>query len=255
VCLFIEQRWGFERLAALLHQFDGKVMTPAAIQATFKISPEEFDKEFNTFVRARYSTLLASMREWEDRYSQARKAMQAEQWSDVIEPAKRAAELYPEHVGPGSPNLLLARALDKLGRRPEAIAAIESYYKGGGWDPDALRELARWLDETGRGPEATGIMETLNYADPFNADQHAQLGERLLAAERAEDSLREFQALRSLREHDQAQSLFGSARALRLLGDRAGSRRYVLDALAVAPHYRPAQEFLLQLIEERTKNE
>jgi cellulose synthase operon protein C len=255
VCLFIEQRWGFERLAALLHQFDGKVTTPAAIQAIFKIAPEDFDREFNTFVRGRYETLLAGMREWEERYQVARKAMQAEQWSEVIEPATRAAELYPEHVGPGSPNLFLARALDKLGRRPEAIAAIESYYKAGGWDPDALRELARWLDESGRGAESTAIMETLNYADPLNADQHAQLGERLLAAERAEDSLREFQALRALREHDQAQALFGSARALRLLGDRAGSRRYVLDALAVAPHYRPAQEFLLQLIEERTKNE
>lgn len=255
VCLFIEQRWGFERLAALLHQFDGKATTPAAIQATFKISPEEFDKEFNTFVRSRFGTLLAGMREFEERYQAARKAMQAEQWSDVIEPAKRAAALYPEHVGPGSPNLLLARAFDKLGQRPEAIAAMETYRNAGGWDPDALRELARWLDESGRGPDATAILETLNYADPLNADQHAQLGERLLASERAEESLREFQALRSLREHDQAQALFGSARALRLLGDGAGSRRHVLDALAVAPHYRPAQEFLLQIIEERTKNE
>ena len=80
----------------------------------------------------------------------ARKAIQSEQWNDAIEPAQRAAELYPEHVGPGSPNLLLARALDKLGRRAEAIAAVEAYRKAGGWDPTALRELARWLDEAGR---------------------------------------------------------------------------------------------------------
>ena len=43
----------------------------------------------------------------------------------------------------------------------------------------------------------------------------------------------------------------------RLAGGQLGvaRRRSVLDALAIAPHYKPAQEFLLQTIEERTKNE
>ena len=40
---------------------------------------------------------------------------------------------------------------------------------------------------------------------------------------------------------------FGAARALYALGDRAASRRNVLDALAAAPHYKPAQEFLLKI--------
>ena len=50
-------------------------------------------------------------------------------------------------------------------------------------------------------------------------------------------------------------TLFGAARALYVLGDRAASRRHVLDALVAAPHYKPAQEFLLKIVEERTKNE
>ena len=63
ICLFIEQRWGFEQLAALLRQFtrddDG-----AAVEATFKMSAEEFDKEFDAFVRARYAPILADLGEW-----------------------------------------------------------------------------------------------------------------------------------------------------------------------------------------------
>lgn len=256
VCLFIEQRWGFEKLSTLLHQFDrANVTTAAAVQATFKMAPADFDKEFDAFLHSRYGALLAGLKEWEAQYQAARKAIQSEQWNDAVTSAKRAVELYPEHVGPGSPSLLLARALDKLGRRPEAIAAIEAYRNAGGWDPGALRELAHWLDEVGRKNDATAVLQALNYSDPLNADQHAQLGERLLTENRAEDSLREFRVLLALRDHDQAQALFGAARALYALGDRAASRRHVLDALAAAPHYKPAQEFLLQIVEERTKNE
>ncbi len=256
ICLFVEQRWGFERLSTLLHQFDrANVTTAAAVQTTFKMAPADFDKEFDAFLQSRYGAVLAGMEEWQTQYAAARKAIQAEQWNDAIAPAKRAAELYPEHVGPGSPNLLLARALDKLGRRPEAIAAVEAYRNAGGWDPAALRELARWLDEAGRGRDATAVLQSLNYADPLNPEQHVQLGERLLTDNRAEDSLREFRVLLALKDHDQAPALFGAARALHALGDRAASRRHVLDALAAAPHYKPAQEFLLKMVEERTKNE
>jgi tetratricopeptide (TPR) repeat protein len=256
ICLFIEQRWGFERLSALLHQFDrANVTTAAAVQNTFKMSPAEFDKEFDAFLHSRYGSLLAGMNEWQSQYAAARKAIQGEKWDDAVAPAKRAAELYPEHIGPGSPHLLLARALDKLNRRPEAIAAVEAYRNAGGWDPAALRELARWLDEAGRGRDATAVLQSLNYADPLNPEQHVQLGERLLTDNRAEDSLREFRVLLALKDHDQAPALFGAARALHALGDRAASRRHVLDALVAAPHYKPAQEFLLQLVEERTKNE
>jgi len=255
ICLFVEQRWGFDRLSLFLHQFDRNVTTAAAVESAFKMKPADFDKEFDAFVRSRYGALLAGMDEWQKQYSAARKAVQTEQWNDAIAPATRAVELYPEHTGPGSPYLLLARAQDKLGHRAEAIAAIEAYRDAGGWDPTAFRELARWLDEGAHASDATAVLQALNYSDPLNPEQHAQLGERLLSEKRAEDSLREFRVLLALREHDPAQAYFGAARALNELGDRAASRRNVLDALAAAPHYKPAQEFLLQIVEERTKNE
>lgn len=252
VCLFIEQRWGFEQLGVLLRQFDGKRSTAAAIEATFKIAPAAFDKEFDTFVRTRFANLLANIKEWETQQQTARQAIQKERWADAIEPARRAVALYPENIGGDSAHLLLARALDKLNRRPDAIVALEDYRRAGGWDPGALKELARWLDEAGRAEQATEVMMSLNYADPLNPELHSQLGERLLTAGRAQDALREFNALLALKALDQAPAHYGMARALRELGDQASSRRHLLEALETAPHYKPAQALLLQMIEERT---
>lgn len=252
VCLFIEQRWGFEQLGALLRQFDGKRTTAQAIEATFKIAPAAFDKEFDTFVRTRFANVLAKFEDWQQQMLAARQALQKERWADAVEPARRAVALYPEHVGGDSAHLMLAKALDKLNRRSEAIVAMEAYRRAGGWDPTALRELARWLDEAGRTQDATNLMVSLNYSDPLNAEVHAQLGERLLTAGRNEDALREFQALLALNKLDQAPAHYGMARALREMGDKLGSRRHLLDALATAPHFKPAQALLLKMIEERS---
>ena len=70
--------WGFERLAALLHQFDrANVTTAAAVQAAFKMAPADFDKEFDAFLHSRYGALLAVMNEYQSQYQAARKAMQS----------------------------------------------------------------------------------------------------------------------------------------------------------------------------------
>jgi tetratricopeptide (TPR) repeat protein len=252
VCLFIEQRWGFEQLSVLLRQFDGKRSTAQAIEATFKIAPAAFDKEFDTFIRTRFANLLANLDDWQQQQQAARQAIQKERWAEAIEPARRAVALYPEQVGGDSPHLLLARALEKMNRRSDAIVALEDYRRAGGWDPVALKELSRWLDEAGRTAEATDVLASLNFAEPLTADLHAQLGERLLTGGRAEEALREFNALLALNVLDQAPAHYGMARALRELGDQSASRRHLLDALAIAPHYKPAQALLLKMIEERT---
>ena len=252
VCLFIEQRWGFERLAALLHAFTTDVTTVEAIRAALKIEPAAFDREFATFLRERFARTLVNWDDWKAAYAASAQAIEQERWSDAIEAARKAVSLYPEHVGPGSPALFLAQALEKAGRRTEAIAALQAYRTAGGWDPGALRELAAWLDQADRANEATEVLATLNYVDPLAPELHLQLGERLLVAGRNEESLREFRVLQSMRDADRPQAHFGAARALRALGRSEQARRELLDALAAAPHYRPAQALLLETIEERS---
>lgn len=251
VCLFIEQRWGFERLPALVRQFEREITTKDAIEATFKVSAEEFDKQFDVFVRERYATVLARFDEWRRANQAARKALEEEQWQAAIGPSRTAISIYPEDVASDSPYLILAKSLEKSGQRDQAMQVLLDYRKAGGWDPQALRELSGWLTAAGRKAEATEVLAAVNYADPLNAQQHRTLGEEWLSAGRADDSLREFQVLLALDAHDPATAHFGMARALRAQGDAAASRRHLLDALETAPHYKPAQALLLQTIEER----
>ena len=152
VCLFIEQRWGFERLVALLQQFDARRHDGRGDRGDVQDRRRRSSTRSSTRSCARASP---AAREHERMASssirRARKAIESEHWADAVEPARRAVELYPEHTGPGSPNLLLARALDKTGRRAEAIAALRSLSQApAAGIPTALRELARWLDEAGR---------------------------------------------------------------------------------------------------------
>ncbi|HEY6643175.1 tetratricopeptide repeat protein [Povalibacter sp.] len=253
ICLFIEQRWGFAQLPALVRQFERETTTRAAVESTLKISAEEFDRGFQAFLQQRYGNVLARFDEWRRSSQSAGKAIMAEQWQEAIEPARAAIAIYPEDIGPASPYPLLARAMDKTGRRDEAIDALLRFRAMGGWDPAALRELSQWLEQANRTSEASEVLAAVNYADPLNAAQHRTLGEQLLAAGRPEESLREFQVLLALDSHDPAMAHFGMARALRTQGDAVASRRHLLEALETAPHYKPAQALLLQMIEERTE--
>jgi tetratricopeptide (TPR) repeat protein len=76
---------------------------------------------------------------------------------------------------------------------------------------------------------------------------HEEFGALLLDAGRAADALREFDVVLALEPHDMATAWYNVARAQHALGDFAASQASVLQALDVAPGFRPAQKLLLQL--------
>ena len=154
VCLFIEQRWGFERLAALLRQFTRNASTAQAVEAVFRTSPKNFDKEFDAFVRTRFALAPRQSRRLGAAVSARpqgdRRTSNGRKWSNRRSARRRCIR---NTRASASPNLLLAHALEKLGRKQDALAALEAYRKAGGWDPGALRDLVRLLDEAGRERE------------------------------------------------------------------------------------------------------
>jgi tetratricopeptide (TPR) repeat protein len=254
-CLFIEQRFGFEKLVALLKQYQRETNVAAAVKDTFKMTPKEFDAQFAEFVKTRYANLLPRLDDWEELRAKAAKALQASQWQDAIEPAREAIELYPEHVSDDSAYLMLSRAYAQLKQADAQVDTLQAYRKAGGWHPAALRELGTRLQEQGRLEDAIDVWLAINYSDPLQVESHLLAGEQLLANQRAAEAEREYRVLMALDTHDKALAHFGMARALRLQGKRTESRRHLLDALAIAPHYKPAQQLLLQTIEERATHE
>jgi tetratricopeptide (TPR) repeat protein len=253
ICYFIEQKWGFDKLVALLRQFTKDTTTADAVQATFKVSPAEFDKQFGAFLKQRFTKYLDDPKAWEAAMKTAHEAAAKEKWADVIEPARKAVDIFPDYTLGGSPWLLLARAYDATGKRPDALGALTRYRELGGWDPDALKKLATWLDEAGKHPQALEVWNALTLVAPMDVSLHNTLGERFASDGKAADSLREYQVLLALDAHDNASANFGIARALNSLGDRAASRRHLLEALETAPHYRPAQDLLLEITGKPTQ--
>ncbi len=46
ICTFIAEKWGYEKLIAMLHDFGNKMTTPEVIEKELQMKPEEFDKQF-----------------------------------------------------------------------------------------------------------------------------------------------------------------------------------------------------------------
>jgi cellulose synthase operon protein C len=245
-CLFIEERYGFDKLVALLMQFKRDVPVSTALKASLNVSAADFDKGFDEYVKKRYAKVLSKTDEWQQLYDAALQAAEKEDWPAVIEPAKKTLAMYTEHVAQGSPFLLLAKAYEKLNQPEQALQTLLDYRRAGGWDPDALRMLGKALQTAKRDREAIEVLAAAHYADPLNAEAHLQLGDAFLAAKRPREAVREYQVLLALDTHDKATAHLGLARAFQNLGDKSASHRNVLQALEAAPHFKPAQEMLLE---------
>ncbi len=110
--------------------------------------------------------------------------------------------------------------------------------------------MARWQAEEGNPARARDIYTDLLLVSPLNEQVHAELGDLLLDAERPVDAEREFQALFALNPHDQASAHLRLARAYLAQDRRELANEHLLYALEIAPHYREAQQLLLEMVSE-----
>jgi tetratricopeptide (TPR) repeat protein len=246
-CLYIEQRWGFPKLVTLLREFTRDVRIEAALQVAFGVTAADFDAGFNAFVKQRFAAYLADPKKLRSLLQSAEAGLSQKNPSVAIRDAQAAIDLLPEFTASDNAYVLLVAAELDAGDKPAAIRALQAWRKAGGWEPTGLRKLAALLQEGGRLAEATEVREAINYSDPLAVADHALLGDLLLDQKRAADALREFTVLLALDTQDPATAHLGVARAESLAGDRALARRHVLQALEIAPHFRPAQNLLLEL--------
>jgi cellulose synthase operon protein C len=252
MCLFAEEKFGFPKVVEFLRSFTGEVSTEAAVRDVFRIAPEEFDRQFQAFMRARFSAYLADPKRWIELMRRGHTMLEAHNWVAAREAAQAAILMLPEFTSSGSAYEILAGTEEGVGNAAAAIAAWQSWRKAGGWDPQGLRKLGALLLAAKRLPEATDVLAAVNYADPLAVDGHDRLGQLLIEQNRGADALREYQVLLALRPPDTAAANFGLARAYRLTGDAKQARRHLLESLDTAPNFRPAQRLLLEMTGDRT---
>jgi tetratricopeptide (TPR) repeat protein len=247
ICRFIEQSFGAEKLVLMLTAYRDGLLTPEAIEFALSISAAEFDIVFFASVAEEYEQLLGNLEEWHDERQTLAQKSSAEQWSKVAVSATELIALMPEYVETDSPYLALARAQTELGLQADATQTLRSFWTRGGYAPAALIQLGQWLYEDGKTDAAIEVLQGVNLVDPLNQEIHGMLGDMLLEADRASDALREFEVALALRPHDLATAWYRIAQAHAALGQTSAAQSDLLQALDVAPGFRPAQRLLLQL--------
>jgi tetratricopeptide (TPR) repeat protein len=247
ICEYIAATWGQEALRTMLERYREGDETPAAIEAALAISTEEFDSRFQAHVDAEFGAVLDNLEAWTEAQMEMQEAAARADWETVRGAAETAIELFPAYVDPGSAYIFLARAKREAGDLVAARAALQDYWQRGGYDPGALMQLARWLIEAGDTATATEVLEATVLVSPLDETVHAELGD-LLLEQRPADALTEFTVLAALEPHDQASVNLRLAKAHLALEDADKATEYLLYALEIAPHYREAQQLLLEIV-------
>ena len=254
VCQYIDSAYGAKRLSAFLYKYRDGIQTAEAIEQVLGISPQEFDREFAGFVRAEHGAILDNLEDWHRTQTSIQQKMIAADWSGTIELAKHLLDLLPAYVEPDSPYLALAQAQEELGQRQQAIGALEKFWQNGGYDPAALKRLGNWLYEDNRSAEAIDVLRSVNLVDPLDQELHGTLGDMLLEANRAKEALTEYSIALALDPHDKATAYYRMASAHHELGNDEQSQDHLLQALDLAPNFRPAQRLLLDLLRAGSDN-
>jgi tetratricopeptide (TPR) repeat protein len=248
VCQMIDRQWGPEKLTAMLELFAADATTADTIRQALEIEPEEFDERFQEFIKKRLGPLAGDgLKAWRAKMKDLLTAAGKEDWDAVIERAPQVEELYPDYVDSGNPYTLAARAYEEKGEREQAVAKLETYFKRGGRNPSALKELAGRLQEAGRRQDAIDVREEMLWINPLDEELHRDLGDDLLAEGRLPEAAREFQALLAMEPLDKAAANFRLAETYHKMKDPKRTRRHLLLALEAAPSYKPAQKLLLEI--------
>jgi len=247
VCKFIAEKWGFGKLVELLRGFGEGKSTADNVEAVLGMPSGDFDTQFSEYVQGETGELVEQFGEWRKLMKQALEAARAKKWEDVIEPAAKARDAYPQYVEAGNAYAVLSEAYLELDDKEAAVEELLKYESIGGRNPSRIKKLATLLGEMGRGDEAIEVLEGLLYIAPGDEELHGPLGQWLLDAGRDEEAAREFRSLLALGPVDPASAHFNLARAYHKMEDRQRTRRHLLMALETAPGYRPAQKLLLEI--------
>ncbi len=247
ICDFIQQKWGFQKLLDMMHAYAELKTTPEVIQQQLGVAPEEFDKQFQGWLTAQTKTTVEGFDNWKKGMQRIAELVKAEKNDDVIREAPAVRDLYPDFVEPGNLYEVLADAYLAKGDKSGAAAELTRCAHAGGRSPDALKQLATLLEGLGRPKEAIEALNRINYVYPRDEELHRRLGDLYLAANDAQDAIREYGALVAMKPLDQAASHFSLARAYRMADRREEAKQQVVMSLEAAPGYRPAQKLLLEL--------
>ncbi|HKE29870.1 MAG TPA: tetratricopeptide repeat protein [Bryobacteraceae bacterium] len=250
ICDYINQKFGWNTLLAMLKDFGQGEDTAEVIRKELKMAPADFDKEFLASVDTEYKKQVDNFGKWREGVKTVNELMRNKDYAAAIKTGTEVRDLYPDFVEAGNAYEALAKAYEGKGDKAGAMAELDRYVHIGGRNPDTLMQLAAMLSEAGKQTEAAAVLERLNYIYPMAPEMHQRLGELLLQQGKAADAVREFKVLLAEHPQDAAQAHYDLARAYKENHQVEPAKEESVAALEVAPGFRPAQKLLLELSED-----
>ncbi|MCU1237810.1 MAG: Tetratricopeptide 2 repeat protein [Candidatus Solibacter sp.] len=254
ICDYINEKWGWDTLLAMLHDFGAGEDTSSVVRKELKIEPAEFDTRFIAWVEADTKKTVEHFDEWKKTLKSLVEMSATKDWDTVIKQGTAVRDMYPDYVEEHSVYEILATAYLAKGNKPAAIAELQRYEKIGGRDPESLKLLAKNLEEAGRTAEAADALNRLNFIYPMDAAAHRSLGALWLVQGNVKGAIREYQAVLARNPLDQAQAHYDLAKAFQANKQTEQAKEELLAALEAAPGFRPAQKLLLELSTTAIKN-
>jgi len=247
VITFISEKWGYDKVLAMIHDFADRKDTVEAIQKELNLKPEEFDAQFFPWIDAKYKKQVDGFEDWQKQLKMVSQAAKNKDWSAVITEGTAIRDLYPDFVEIGNVYEFLASAYLAKEDKAKAMAELERYSSVGGRSPGVLKQLAEWQIEAGKKREAAATLERLNLIYLEDEASHDKLGKLYTELKNPNGAIREYQAVLAAGTIDKAGAHFGLAQALAAANRTDEALDEVYNSLEAAPGFKPAQSLLREL--------
>jgi tetratricopeptide (TPR) repeat protein len=247
ICNFIDQKWGYDKLVAMIHDFGDNKTTVEVIEKELQLKPEDFDKQFLAWLDGQTKRTVDGFDDWRKRIRMVAEDSRAKNWDFVISEGESIRDLYPDYVETGSIYEFIANAWVAKGDKAKAMAELGRYADAGGRDPRLLGQLSSLQAEQGQKRAAAKTLDRLNMIYLEDDEAHQKLGDLDLDLGNAPGAIREYQAVLAGKPIDPAAAHYGLARAYVSAKRTADAREEVISALEAAPGFKPAQKLLLEL--------
>jgi tetratricopeptide (TPR) repeat protein len=251
VCEMIESQFGARAMVDMIKAYRNGSTTETVTRNVLRISPDDLDKRFDTYVRERFAGQIAAVASPRGQFvsliEEGRTLLASGRNAEAIPVFERAKKLFPEYADGESPYRSLAVAHKATGDMRRAAAELHAHTLLNESDYAANVELAGMFETLGDRREAAAALERAIWISPYDPAIHARLADHLTATGEKGKAVRERRAVVALEPVDRAEARYQLARALMDAGDRAAARREVLLALEDAPSFERAQTLLLEL--------
>lgn len=256
ICDYINQRWGWPKLLAMMNAYSHVTTTAEVVETVLGLKPEEFDKQFLAWLNTQHKTSVEHFEAWSKAIKPLNDARKAKRWEEVLRDGPKLRDDYVEYVEAGSVYEALADADEATGHKAAAIVELTRYVLSGGRDPILIKRLAALQAEAGDNQAAEATLRRLLWIYPVKDEElHRRLGTLRGSLHDWAGAAEEWRAVVTMQTPDPASANYELARVYKELQQFDNAKDALLAALETAPGYRPAQRLLLELSQKELQKQ